>query len=183
MFALSRARSQGVGENEPIVGTGRENAPIVLVRVSTVLDASPEAAWRAVKRPETLAHVTRGLLGFRPKGGMPEDWGAGTVVRARLFFFGVLPAWTHEIRVVRVDDAAREIYTNERGGPVRGWNHRITIGPAGPSRALYTDEIEVRAGPLTPLVWLYAQLFYRYRQARWRRLARRLPPQAAPGST
>jgi hypothetical protein len=24
---------------------------------------------------------------------------------------------------------------------------------------------------LTPLVWAYAQLFYRYRQMRWRRLA------------
>jgi hypothetical protein len=43
-------------------------------------------------------------------------------------------------------------------------------GDAG--RCRYSDEIEVRAGALPPLVWLYAQLFYRYRQRRWRRLER-----------
>ena len=88
----------------------------------------------------------------------------------------MLPAWSHEIHVVRVAEAEREIFTNERGGPGRSWNHRIEITPvAGDAgRCRYSDEIEVRAGALTPLVWLYAQLFYRYRQRRWRRLARSL---------
>ena len=61
--------------------------------------------------------------------------------------------------------------TNERGGPVRMWNHRIKVEPLSERRCLYTDELELRAGVLTAFVWLIAHLFYRYRQMRWRNLA------------
>jgi hypothetical protein len=91
----------------------------------------------------------------------------------------VIPAWKHEIRIVRVDEAARVIYTNERGGGVRKWNHRITIKPLSDDRCRYTDEIDIGAGPITPLVWAYAHVFYRYRQRRWRKLARRLRSEGA----
>ena len=30
--------------------------------------------------------------------------------------------------------------------------------------------LSFRAGVLTPFIWLFAQLFYRHRQSRWRRL-------------
>jgi hypothetical protein len=35
---------------------------------------------------------------------------------------------------------------------------------------LSTDRIELHAGLLTPAVWLFAFMFYRYRHRRWRRL-------------
>jgi hypothetical protein len=157
----------------------------VIARVSTELECSAERAWEAVQRPETLQYITRGLLGFRPLDEVPEQFGEGTVVRVRLFFFHVLPAWRHEIRIVRLDRERREIYTNERGGPVRNWSHliRVEAVPGEQGRTRYLDEIEIAAGPLTPLVWLYAQLFYRYRQRRWRKLARALAAQPASGST
>src|SRR6266516_4776327 len=101
----------------------------MIVKVSTELETTPDRAWLAVKRPETLQYVTRGVLGFRPLGELPQVLGEGTAVRVRLFFFHVLPAWSHEIHVVRVAEAEREIFTNERGGPVRSWNHRIEITP------------------------------------------------------
>jgi ligand-binding SRPBCC domain-containing protein len=146
----------------------------VLVRVSTRLPVPAELAWDTVKRTDTLRYVTRGLLGFRPEGVIPERLAEGETYRMRLLFFGVLPAWRHEIRVVRLDEAGHEIRTEEHGGPVRDWRHRITVDAEGWGSARYMDEIQIAAGPLTPLVWLYAQLFYRYRQMRWRRLARRL---------
>jgi ligand-binding SRPBCC domain-containing protein len=145
----------------------------VLVRVSTELALSPDLTFETVKKPDTLAYITRGLLGFRPLNEIPADWGEGLVVRIRLYFFHVVPAWRHEIEIVRLDEAARVIETQERGGPVRNWNHRISVAPSA-NGTRYSDEIEIRAGPLTPLVWLYAQLFYRYRQHRWRKLARTL---------
>ena len=58
---------------------------------------------------------------------------------------------------------------------MRNWNHLIRIEPEG-AGSRYTDEIEIGAGPLTPLISLYAKLFYRYRQRRWRKLARTLEP-------
>jgi hypothetical protein len=53
------------------------------------------------------------------------------------------------------------------------WDHTIRIAEA-PSGCEYSDEIVIRAGLLTFLIWLYANVFYRYRQARWRKLANQL---------
>src|SRR5215208_3560345 len=148
---------------------------LVIARVSTSLDAPAAAAWETVKRLDTFRYVTRGVLGYRVAQGTPDDLREGLVVRGRLLFFHVLPAWNHEIRVVRVDDEAREILTSENGGPVKNWGHTIRVETGQePGRCRYTDEIDIRAGLLTPLVWAYAHIFYRYRQARWRRLARTL---------
>jgi len=103
----------------------------VIARVSTGLECSAEQAWETVQKPETLQYITRGVLGFRALDDLPERFGAGTVVRVRLFFFHVIPAWKHAIAIVRLDPERREIYTNERGGPVRDWNHLIRVEDAG----------------------------------------------------
>jgi len=100
----------------------------------------------------------------------------------RLMLFGLVPAWRHKITIVRLDDAGREILTSEQGGALRTWNHHITVDERGPYRSRYTDEIEIGAGALTPFMWAYAHLFFRYRQWRWRRLARRIAAQPPSGS-
>jgi ligand-binding SRPBCC domain-containing protein len=146
----------------------------MLVRVSTRLPAPADLVWDTVKQTDTLRYVTRGLLGFRIEGRAPARLAEGETYRMRLLFFGVVPAWRHEIHVVELDEDAHEIRTEERGGPVRRWRHRIAVDEEGWASTRYLDEIEVGAGVLTPFVWAYAQLFYRYRQRRWRRLARRL---------
>ena len=146
----------------------------MLVRVSTRLSVPADVAWDRVKRTDTLRYVTRGLLGFRPDGEIPERLAEGETYTMRLLFFGVVPAWRHEIHIVRLDEETHEIRTEERGGPVRSWRHRIAVDGEGWGSTRYLDEIEIAAGVLTPLVWFYAHLFYRYRQMRWRRLARRL---------
>jgi len=154
----------------------------MLVRISTRLPAPAGLVWDTVQRTDTLRYVTRGLLGFRSDGEAPERLAEGETYRMRLMFFGLLPAWRHEIRVVRLDNAHREIRTEEHGGPVRTWRHRITVDDEGWGSARYRDEIEIAAGVLTPFVWTYAQLFYRYRQRRWRRLARRIGPDQPSGN-
>ncbi len=78
------------------------------------------------------------------------------------------------MRVIRVAPQERVIESREGGGPVHTWNHRIKITPLDEQHCRYLDEVKLKAGLLTPFVWLFAQVFYRYRQARWRRLARTL---------
>ncbi|MBN8607821.1 MAG: hypothetical protein J0L81_12970 [Caulobacterales bacterium] len=39
--------------------------------------------------------------------------------------------------------------------------------------ALYRDRVRVEAGLLTPGVWMFAALFFRWRQMRWRALVKR----------
>lgn len=147
-----------------------------MIRRSTRLPLPAGSAWELAKRSDTFLYVVRGLLGVRVLGGaeLPERWRAGDAVQLRLLIGGVIPANRHELRVVEVDDERRVARTNEHGGLLRAWNHRISVAPEGEAASRYTDEVEVRAGPLTPLVWAGGHLFFAYRQRRLRRLARTL---------
>lgn len=144
----------------------------MIVRVTTELDAPADKVWALLKRKQTLLYVTRGLLGVPDAGEWPEEHREGIEVRGRLWFFHAVPGWEHEIRVESVDEDRLEVRTREGGGPVKTWNHLLKVEPLPGGRSRYTDEIEIRAGSMTPVVWAFAQLFYRYRQARWRSLAR-----------
>jgi len=92
------------------------------------------------------------MLGFAGAHRFPEEWREGEVVQTRLVFFHLLPALVHELRVVRVDDHKREIYSNEGDRLVPVWNHLVKIESVSDTRCRYTDEIEIGAGFLTPLV-------------------------------
>ena len=143
----------------------------MIVRVSTNLDASTDKAWGAVKRPATLVRVARGMLGFAGSDSFPEEWREGHALETRLLFFHLVPSWRHHLRVAKIDEEKREIVSNESGGFVRRWNHLIRVEPIRNGRSRYTDEIDIDAGLLTPFVWGFASVFYRYRQMRWRKLA------------
>jgi hypothetical protein len=130
--------------------------------------------WQALIKRDTFLHVTRGWLGFRGADQWPEVFREGLEIETRLVFFHLIPGWRHRLRIVRVDKRRLELASEEAGGIVRRWNHRIRLARDTEQSCRYTDEIEVQAGMLTPFVWAYAHLFYRYRQRRWRRLARSL---------
>jgi hypothetical protein len=142
--------------------------------VQTNLDVSVAEAWSAAKRPATLLRVTRGFLGFSGFERIPSEWREGMVVHTRFWFFHLFPAWwSHTMTVKQIDEDRRVIASSECGGIIRVWNHTIRVSPAPPG-CVYSDEIEIQAGLLTLFIWLYANIFYRYRQARWRQLSREL---------
>lgn len=85
-------------------------------------------------------------------------------------FFGFVPAWNHEIRFSQIDDDNHVLNTMEKGGMVTTWNHSIRVKSLSDFTCTYSDEVEINAGFLTPLVWLGANSFYRYRQWRWKSL-------------
>ncbi len=139
------------------------------VTVTTELPIPAERAAELARKPALLRHVLWPWLAFRSLGPLPDAVIEGDELRARIWFLGVLPAWTHTLRLVRV--APLELASEEHGGPVRVWNHRLRFEPTGERSCRYTDRVEIRAGCLTPAVALFALFIYRYRQARWRRLA------------
>jgi hypothetical protein len=72
-----------------------------------------------------------------------------------------------------VADASRgEVRTEESGGPLRTWRHRLTAEPVDDRSCRYADEVELDAGRLTPATAAVVRLFYRYRQHRWKALCR-----------
>jgi hypothetical protein len=155
------------------------------VYVESVLRCPAEKVWDEVQRPTLLLEVARPLVRIVPADGpqFPERWPEGATVRCRSYLFGVIPLGTRTILLERIDPAAREIQSRESDPLIRRWDHLIRIGPAGDGRTRYSDEVIIEAGWATFCVWLFAQWFYRHRQWRWRRVARRLvdaEPGAAP---
>lgn len=139
----------------------------MFVRVSTELPIAAETACKLAQKPAVFKHVVWPIFTI---GRVPELVAQGEEISARLYFFGFLPAWRHYLRLVSA--GPREIYSNERGGPVKVWNHRLTFEPISGNSCRYTDEVEIHAGVGTLSTVLFAHVIYRWRQWRWRRLAR-----------
>lgn len=143
------------------------------VLVSSTLPISAQTAWSLVRKSSTLLYVTKGLLGFRAlDASLPSVWKEGKTERLRILLFNVIPAWEHRIKFQEISDSDWKLLTYESGGVINTWNHLITIKMQTNQSCTYTDEVEIKAGVFTVFVYLYAQIFYRYRQRRWKRLAR-----------
>ena len=140
--------------------------------ISTLMRSDVDRMWTELLKPGSLTRVSAPILYFTPQDGqpLPTTWEVGGTYALKLSAFRVLPLGRHVIEVKVLDAEAREIYTNEHGSLARIWNHRIRLGAHTESTVEYTDEIEIHAGTLTPLIWLFAQLFYRHRQHRWKGL-------------
>jgi len=144
----------------------------VRVRISTTFSAPADHVWALVKRNSTLLFVCGGLLGFAGAKLFPQQWCEGNKENTRLLFFGFIPAWQHTLYFQEVSDRNRVLRTEEGGGLISAWNHFIQVSPCEKQTCTYVDDVEIRAGVFTVLMWLYAHIFYRYRQLRWRVLLR-----------
>jgi hypothetical protein len=143
---------------------------MAIVRRTTALPISADAAFALAQRPATFAYVVRGVFRVPALAAVPDGFAhAGARASGRIWWLGVLPSWTHHLEVLAI--APGELRTAEHGGPVRTWRHRLTFTATSPTSCRYTDEIEIDAGPLTPAVRLFATALFALRQARWRRLA------------
>ena len=145
-----------------------------VVERSTVLEATADAVWAAVKTPSAFRRVTRGILAMPVIGGRQDDWREGETVVGWVFLFGFLPFSRHHLHVARIDDSTRTLSSREHGGMISIWNHDIEVVPIDQKTCHYRDRIEIEAGIATSLIVLYARWFYRMRQRRWRAVAREM---------
>ncbi|HYO26065.1 MAG TPA: hypothetical protein VEQ85_14070 [Lacipirellulaceae bacterium] len=145
--------------------------------IQSELPCDADDAWRRVQTLELLREVCWPLITLRPAAGatsLPAQWQAGESVVMRPRLFGLIPLGARVLYWERIDSTAREMQTREHDPLIRRWDHRIHIEPLGAGACRYTDDVEVSAGVLTLPVWLFTQWFYRHRQRRWRRVARRI---------
>jgi ligand-binding SRPBCC domain-containing protein len=135
----------------------------------SIFPASADEVWELLQRLETLLYITRGMVSMEPVE-VPDQVREGAVIRLKIKVLNAPPAMDYEMRFVRVDPAAHVMLTNEHGGVIRHWVHRITVEQLSAGRCLYTDQIDIDAGLMTPLVAGFARVFYRIRQRRFRDL-------------
>ncbi|MGY1694744.1 hypothetical protein ACI8AD_12810 [Geodermatophilus sp. SYSU D00766] len=145
--------------------------------VTTELPCSVERAREEVGTSRLLLYVSWPLVEFLPVDPpvLPPTWQAGDhLVRMRLF--GLVPLGRQTISISFPPTTPDRVLLRDNGSGdlLRRWDHLITIAPgSSPTRARYTDRIDVDAGLLTSLAWAWAHVLYRWRQHRWRYLAAR----------
>ena len=128
----------------------------MIVRQTTRLEASADKVWHKMQRISTFYYVTRGAMGYQVAEPPGEFFVVGQTVRGRVWLAHIVPIWLHQLEVVRVDDARREIYSNESGGPFRVWHHRLFVEPETAASCRYTDELEFDAGWLSESIRILA---------------------------
>lgn len=138
------------------------------VILSTELPISAHTAAALARKPALMAYVLSPLLRFRSLD-VPDPVTVGTHGSARLWWFGVIPTWTHHLTIRQLEDL--EIYTHEQGGPIHTWNHRLIFEPLSPELCRYTDEIETDNGWRGAPTRLFIRIMFRHRHRRWRTLA------------
>jgi hypothetical protein len=143
----------------------------MIVDISTILECTIDEAVTHVKTPRLLEFVAAPLVRFVPVSPpvFPDLWSAGEYSVA-LRLFGVVPFGKQAI-VISMPPTETGFTVRDAGHSalINTWDHFIIITPHG-YRCHYRDRVEVRAGLLTPFIWLFAQFFYRHRQRRWRAL-------------
>ena len=155
-------------------GLAHKNRMKMIARISTRLACSEDELWEKIIDPRSLQFVASPILSFVPvqEGSLTGEWLVGVPYQLNLYFLKFIPMGRHTIQLVRIDKEANTIISHERGLLARVWNHTIRFWEVTPGVLGYIDEIEIRAGWLTPAIFMFAQLFYRHRQRRWNFLLR-----------
>lgn len=145
------------------------------------LDCEPETAWAKLHDPATFAQVMRPLVqvSSAEPGGFGETWSTGEHA-LKLRALGIIPMGTQTVRLSWREGNATGINILRDTGRatsgmltmLRDWDHRMALSPLDDGRTLYRDQLRVKAGLLTPLVWPAMWMFWQWRASQLRRLAR-----------
>lgn len=133
-------------------------------------------AWEKVQKSDLLQYVAKGLIKFvSVDDEFPEIWKEGMEVKTRMLFFGFLPfGGIHVLRFIKIDGENYKLVTNEYDKAAKIWNHTISMKRIrDEDKILYEDKVEIYGGILTPMIVLWAKVFYRHRQNRWVKLAKK----------
>ena len=143
----------------------------MIVDVSTFLAAEPRQVETQLKQSRLLMHVASPIVKFIPYGAtkLPESWEEGTYWLS-LRLLGFIPLGKQAV-VISYPESRSSFILRDNGHSmlVKKWDHQITIHASG-AGTLYRDHVTIEAGLFTVLIWVFAQVFYRHRQRRWRQL-------------
>lgn len=146
----------------------------MIIKVSTVFDATTDMVWEKIVNPKVLQRISFPLLTFTPKSGtdFSQQWCVDSTHEVSLHLGGLIPLGSHSIRITKMNRIQNEIISKESGDLVKIWNHNIRFTQKG-GCVEYCDEVEIKAGIMTLPICLFANLFYRHRQRKWKIILKR----------
>ncbi|MEO0817062.1 MAG: SRPBCC family protein [Pseudomonadota bacterium] len=128
--------------------------------------------WADIVDFAALAESMEGAITYE---GLPDGEPAlGQPYTVRLKRWGWLPMGQWTMTVVERDDTNFVMRSEEHGGPVRRYKHRLTVEPLSGDTCRYTDQCDVDAGWLTPLIApQFRKMYERRHELRRKRLEER----------
>jgi len=145
----------------------------MLVNITSAIPCSTDKLFEKLRTPGSLEHVAHPLITFTSIEKAPLQYpiAVGTH-RYTTTLFGLIPMGVHTM-VFSYPHANNKLVMRDNGysGLCRRWDHHMTI-TSEKNGCRYNDHAEIEAGIATPFVWLFAQVFYRHRQRRWRKWAK-----------
>jgi len=140
------------------------------VKVSSIFNINSSRVFEKVLQPSLLLEIVKPILKFIPisPSVLPQTWEVNKEYNLKLYFFNIIPLGKHTIKIINIDK--NSIISNETGNIAKVWNHTIIIEAYKNSKTRYTDIIEIKAGLLTIFVWVFAHIFYKHRQRKWKKI-------------
>jgi hypothetical protein len=138
----------------------------MIIKVTSIFPANRKVIFAKLQEIETLRYICAPLAQFTSLE-KSQKWQTGATFRFKLTACG-LGFGVHTIKVKKFE--IDRILTNEHNKNVPVWNHIILLEKHGENHTKYSDIVEVRAGWKTPFIWIWANVFYRHRQRKWREL-------------
>ena len=142
------------------------------IQISTVLHSQPERIWKELQMCRLLFHVASPVVVFEAinPSVFPEFWSDGKY-QVRMWLFGFIPLGKQWIVIQHQSmQTGYGLLDDGYGDIIQVWRHLITLNPTPEGFTQYTDTVDIEAGWLTIGAWMFANLFYRHRQNRWRHL-------------
>jgi len=144
----------------------------IKIIISSTLNNSAEKIWNKLLNIETLIEICKPMVTFKSKINEKEmKWEINKEYIFKLFIYGFIPFGDHKIIIKKLDKENKIILSNEYNKIVKIWNHLIFMENVGENEIKYTDEVEIYAGIFTLFTAIWAKLFYKHRQKKWKRIS------------
>ena len=150
----------------------------MIANIETKFKCSYETAVKYVDMSITLDYIAFPLLVFTPidSKNYPKIWKNGNYqIKMKLFNF--IPFGKQYVGIEKLKDNDPNEFIlrdNGTGDVIKQWDHWILIKKTENNQVVkYIDRIDIKAGILTPFIWIFANIFYRWRQLRWKRLIKK----------
>lgn len=142
----------------------------MLVKVMSIFNCNSDELFNEVKKSKSLFYIAKPLVKFvrLPNHPLPDLWEEGKYL-VKMYILGFIPFGSQWI-VITVNDDMKHIRDNGYSMLIKKWDHNIYLKDIGNNKTLYADTIEINAGILTIFIVLFANVFYRLRQKRWKKL-------------
>lgn len=127
------------------------------IRLMHYYNTAPQKLWALAIDFAALAKVNEGRISF---AGLPQgqcETGQSLDIKVKLF--GKMPAEAYHIDILECDHTQMLMRSSEQTNGIKKWNHTMQVIAVGDGACL-SDEIEIDAGFMTPIIALWAKYMY-----------------------